>query len=248
MFEHGYIVLPGVVPQAMVREARKAINHSLGEEGMNKVDMTRARSQTYCREVTNTPPITDLWNRTPAMQYAESLLGAGRVPTQGSGQIALRFPSLADPPGPPRPHVDGMYSPHNGVPEGRIMHFTMLGAVMLSDVTEENCGNFTVWPGTHRLFEDYFRKHTPQSLLKGMPDVAMPAPLQIRANAGDVVLTHYQLAHSVAPHVGPDIRYAIFFRITAVDHAKHDWNVMTDIWLEWEGMREIVKSPQTAGV
>jgi hypothetical protein len=34
--ENGYIHLPGVVPPIMVREARRAINHSLGEEGMAK--------------------------------------------------------------------------------------------------------------------------------------------------------------------------------------------------------------------
>ena len=35
-------------------------------------------------------------------------------------------------------------------------------------------------------------------------------------------------------------RYAIFFRLSHVDHAEHRWDAMTDIWMEWEGMREIV--------
>lgn len=242
-YEQGYIVLPGVIPPAMVRAARRAINHSLGDRGMNQSDLSTLRSQTYCKEVTNQPVIVDLFQRTPAIDAAESLVGKGKLKPTGSGQIALRFPTLADPPGKPWPHVDGMYSPHNGVPEGVIQHFTMLASAILSDLPEPDIGNFTVWPGTHRLFEAYFREHSPQILLEGMPKVAMPEPVQIIAKAGDVVLTHYQLAHSVAPHTGPDIRYAIFFRLSHVDHAQIGWRCMTDIWAEWEGMRAVLPQP-----
>jgi hypothetical protein len=65
------------------------------------------------------------------------------------GQIALRFPSLQDPPKEPRPHIDGMYSPTNGVKKGTINSFTGLVGVLLSDLPDENRGNFTVWTGTH---------------------------------------------------------------------------------------------------
>jgi len=35
----GYIKISGAVPQRMVEQALRAINHSLGEEGMNKEDL-----------------------------------------------------------------------------------------------------------------------------------------------------------------------------------------------------------------
>ncbi|MCX5662979.1 MAG: phytanoyl-CoA dioxygenase family protein [Planctomycetota bacterium] len=246
--EQGYIRLPGLIPPAMVRAARRAINHSLGDRGMNQSELSTLRSQTYCREVTNQPVIVDLYHRTPAIDAAESLVGKGKLRPTGSGQIALRFPTLADPPGKPHPHVDGMYTPHNGMKEGTIGHFTMLVSVVLSDLPEPDMGNFTVWPGTHRLYESYFREHTPQSLLKGMPPVEMPPPTQIIASAGDVVITHYQLAHSVAPHTGPDIRYAIFFRLYHVDHDQIGWRCMTDIWAEWDGMRAVIPAAAAAPV
>ena len=33
--------------------------------------------------------------------------------------------------------------------------FTIFVIVYLPDVPNENCGNFTVWPESHRFFEDY---------------------------------------------------------------------------------------------
>ena len=41
----GYIKIPGAIPQPMVEQALRAINHSLGEEGMNKEDLPTLRSR-----------------------------------------------------------------------------------------------------------------------------------------------------------------------------------------------------------
>jgi hypothetical protein len=239
LYERGYLHIPGVVPQIMADAALRAINHSVGE-GMNAEDMTRMRAQTYCRELTREPVITDLINRTPAWSLAESAIGVGKIKPVGSGQIALRFPGMQDPPAPARPHLDGMHSPTNGVPEGTIQNFTALLGILLSDLPGPHMGNFTVWPGTHHLYERYFREHSPQSLLNGMPQVPLPEPHPIIGRAGDIVFCHYQLAHGVTPNVSPHVRYAVFFRLTHVEHEAQKWESMTDIWREWEGMREIV--------
>ena len=243
IYEHGYVRVPQVIPRIMVSAALRAINHSVGE-GMNAEEIIQMRAQTFCRELTREPVITDLINRTPAWSLAESAIGAGKIRAIGSGQIALRFPSVQDPPPSARPHLDGMYSPTNGVPEGTIQNFTALLAVLLSDLPEPHAGNFTVWPGTHHRYERYFREHTPQSLLNGMPDIPLPEPIQITGQAGDIVLCHYQIAHGVTPNASPHVRYAIFFRLTHVDHEAQKWESMTDIWREWDGMREIVQREQ----
>ncbi len=238
LWDRGYVHVPGVVPPLMVEAALRAINHSVGQ-GMNVADMGKFRAQSYCPEVQSTPPITGLLKKTPAWDLAESVIGAGRIKPPGGGQIAMRFPSL-DEPGKARPHLDGMYSPNNGVPEGTIGNFTMLLGVLLSDVPQSLMGNLTAWPGTHRLYEGYFREHGPQSLLQGMPPVEMPAPEAITGKAGDVVLVHYQVAHGVGPNVSPHTRYMVFFRLSHVDHDSLHWECMTDIWREWEGMRGVV--------
>ena len=241
IFKNGFVKVPGVVPQVMVDAALRAINNGVGE-GMNADDMVTFRSRSYCPELQGEPIITDLINRTPAWELAESAIGSGKITRPKGGQIALRFPSMQDPPPKPGGHLDGMHSPHNGVPKGVIRNFTMLVGVYLSHVPQPYAGNFTVWPGTHHVYEKYFQEHGPESLLEGMPPVELPEPHQIIGEPGDVIIAHYQIAHTAAPNVSPHTRYAIFFRLRHVDHPDYRPEAMTDIWLEWEGMREVLKT------
>jgi hypothetical protein len=239
MLEKGFIHVPGVIPRLMTDEAMRHINHSIGE-GMNPADIPIMRAQSFCPELQGKPVITDLFNRTPVKALVEDLIGEGTANPVNSGQIALRFPTLQDPPTRHGGHLDGMYSPNNGVNEGTISNFTMLVGVYLSPVLKADAGNFTVWPGTHRLYEQYFQEHGPESLLSGMPPVELPEPVQTTGEPGDVFLVHYQLAHGVAPNVSPFPRYAIFFRVKHIDHDK-DWRTpMTDIWHHWPGIRSIL--------
>lgn len=241
--EHGYVKIPGVIPKIMIDEAIKAINHSIGE-GMNVEDMPQFRAQTFCPEIASTPVIMDLFRKTPAWQMAIEAIGEG-IDYDQEGQIALRFPKIDDPPRKAVPHLDGMYTPTNGVEEGTIANFTALVGILLSDLPETNAGNFTVWADTHRMYEKYFQEHGPEALLKGMPPIELPEPTQITGKAGDIVLVHYQLAHGIAPNVSPFTRYAIFFRLF---HRHHhlDWKApMKDIWLHWEGMKEVLAKEST---
>jgi len=248
-YERGILKLPGIVLPDVVARARRAINAYIGEKGIDPNELTKYRAQTYCPGLGQTAPITDLYNATPIKDVAEAFIGAGKVRPVTGGQIALRFPAIeeaGETPRPPRPHIDGMYSPTNGVPEGTIANFTALVGVFLSDVPRPYMGNFTVWPGTHRLYETYFRERGPQSLLEGMPQVDLPEPEQFTGRAGDAALVHYQIGHGIAGNVSPDVRYAIFFRLMHVDHEKYHWECMTDIWKEWAGMRDLAAASAAA--
>lgn len=244
LFENGYVHVPGVVPQVLVDRALTAINHSLGE-GIDPAQINIYRSQSYCPELRKSPVIADLLNKSPAIDLAQSAIGTEKIQPVTGGQIALRFPALQDPPPAPVPHIDGTYSPNNGVPKGEIRNFTMLLGVMLSDVAVPYAGNFTVWPGTHHLFEQYFRENGADKLVDGMPKIDhMPQPIQMMGRAGDVVLCHYQLAHTAAINVSPHTRYAIYFRLKHLNHGVTRPETLTDIWLDWEGMRAF--APQTS--
>lgn len=239
MFERGFVQLPGIVPRAVVDRALRAINASLGEKGIHPDLLTKFRAQSYCPELQSSPAITGLLNETPLWDAAESLIGPGVIKPVRGGQIALRFPS-EEPPRAAHPHLDGMYTPTNGVTAGTIANFTALVGVMLSDLPGPDAGNLSVWPGTHRRFETYFRERGPQALLEGMPEVDMPAPEQVTGKAGDAVICHYQLAHGITGNGSPHIRYAIYFRLHHVEHDQLHWECMTDIWREWAGMRDLV--------
>ena len=247
IYRNGFVKVPGVVPQVMVDRAVKAINHSLGQNGIPPDDLPTFRSQSYCPEVQKDAAITDLINKTPAWQLAESAIGDGKiVGPAGAGQIALRFPGAYDPPPLPQGHLDGLYSPNNGVPKGEIHNFTMLLGIVLSDVPEPYSGNLAVWPGSHHLYEQYCREEGPESLLSGMPPDEIPKPYQMTGKAGDVVLCHYQVCHGAAPNTSPNTRYAIYFRLRHADLADHRFESMKDIWMDWEGMREIVEEQRQA--
>ncbi|HEY3291024.1 MAG TPA: phytanoyl-CoA dioxygenase family protein [Anaerolineae bacterium] len=240
LYEQGYVLVPGVIPRERVNAAMRAINHSLGE-GLDPAKLAILRSQSYAPELQREAVITDLYNATPAKGLVESLIGSGKVRPVTGGQIALRFPiAPGQTPGQPSPHLDGMYTPTNGVPQGRIASFTMLVGVALSDVSEPFAGNLTVWPGTHRLYEQYFREHGPEALLQGMPPIRLPEPLFLTAQAGDVMLCHYELAHAAAANASPHVRYAIYFRASHVEHDQQWKEAMTDIWMEWPGMRSLI--------
>jgi hypothetical protein len=238
LYDQGFVKLPGAVPRERVDAALRAINASLGANGMHPDELPTLRARSYCPELASSPAILDLLNGTPAWSIAEAAIGRGQVKPIKGGQIALRFPSN-EPPRAASPHLDGMSTPTNGVKPGTIANFTALVGVLLSDLPSEFAGNLTVWPGTHRLYEQYFQEHGPQSLLDGMPTLPLPPPLQITGQAGDAVLCHYQLAHGIAGNGAPHIRYAVYFRLHHVDHEQLHWECMTDIWREWAGMREL---------
>lgn len=237
-FEDGFIKVSSVISQKQVNMALRSINHSLSQ-GLDPARVDQYRASSYCPELRNLKFISDLLFESGAMDLAESLTEKGNLKLWGSGQIALRFPVMARP-ADLSPHLDGMYFPGNKVRNGKLETFTMLVGVMLSDTPNRYWGNFTVWPGTHRLYEQYFRERGTKGLWQCMPKVRMPDPVQVLGKAGDVLLCHYQLAHTVVSNVSPYIRYATFFRLKHVDHSRHKNRVLTDIWLEWPGVREVI--------
>lgn len=236
IFENGFVKIPGVVPQGKINVALRAINHSVGQ-GMNKSDMPEFRSLSFCPELRNKQPILDLLYETPVWDYAESAIGKSEVKLWGDGQIALRFPVM-ETPGELHPHLDGMYSPGNKIPKGTIQTFTMLAGIFLSDIPNRFWGNFTAWPGSHRLLADYFKVNGHEILRTDFPTIQLAEPYQVTGSAGDVILCHYQLAHTVVINVSPYVRYAVFFRLSHVNHRSFGDRVFTDLWLEWPEISE----------
>ncbi len=238
ILEDGYVHLPNLIPPDLLRLALRGINASTGK-GMNVADMETFSAQSFCPELRTTPAITDLYNATPLAQVAEEAIGRDRLWPVTWAQVALRFPSDLSVTSPSEPwaHIDGMYTPTNGVREGTIANFTALACVLLSDLPEENAGNFVVWPGSHLKHAQYFAGRGPQSLMDGMPKVGIGPPRQITGKAGDVFLAHYLLGHGAAPNLSPHIRYACFFRLMVRDHEQTKWESMCDPWVQWTAMR-----------
>ena len=236
----GFLHLPGFIPTDLVEGALRAINHEIGQ-GVPAEELPIWRSQSWFPAVARTPVITDLFNESGLRPLLQTLMGQNSVAPLKNGQLALRFPSEAGAElRPPRWHIDGIHSPHNGVPAGSIHSFSALVGVFLTDVEGENAGNFTVWPGSHLKIQDYFREHGLETILREnqTPPIERGEPLQIKARAGDAVIAHYQLLHGVAENHAPRPRHTVFFRLMHPDHASHRLECLTDLWREWPGVRE----------
>ena len=233
LIENGFVIIPQAVPQLMTDRALRAINKSLGE-GIDPAQLPKMRAQSYCPELGDDPVVVDLFQKTPLQDLTESLLGEGNAQSNHA-QIALRFPIAQDPPRAPGWHIDGIPTATNGVAPGALASFTMLVSVLLSDVPHENMGNFTVWPGSHRVLETYCREHGADSILTERPKLEM-APQQIIGRKGDAVICHFQLGHGIAPNVSPHIRYALFFRMKHPQHESRKAETLSNLWLEWPGI------------
>lgn len=242
--EHGYVKVPGVVPRLMVDAARQAINHSVGTVGVQGEDLSKYRAGGFCHELRNEPVMTDLFNKSPVLGVAESLIGEGVIQRVGGVQIALRWPGpVGSDPGEPGGHLDGLGSGTNGTAKGEYVRgFTALAVVYLADVPEPYSGNFTVWPRSHTFFRDYFLEHGHEVLANGMPRVDLPEPaVQVTGEAGDLVLAHHQTVHTGAPNGSANVRYAAITRLRHVDIEQNGRDVYTDIWREYPGIRAEVE-------
>jgi ectoine hydroxylase-related dioxygenase (phytanoyl-CoA dioxygenase family) len=137
---------------------------------------------------------------------------------------------------PPEPHIDGIPTGLNGLTGDKICNFTALVGVFLTTTPSTFAGNFTVWPGSHLVYEKYFRERGPGSMREGMPTAEPGQPVQLICNAGDAVFCHYQLGHTAVVNTSDVDRVAIYFRIwlrNIGDIEERRWQLLTDIWQGW---------------
>ncbi|MHB8508530.1 MAG: phytanoyl-CoA dioxygenase family protein [Candidatus Dormibacteria bacterium] len=226
---NGYVVLSGLVPDALINLALRAVNESLGH-GVDPSSLDEFRNVSFCPELRTSAPITDLVKIRPVRAAVESLIGPGFSTTRP--QIALRFPAADDMGGGP-PHIDACPAPGTAVEPGTAYTFSLLVGVFLSELRTNDEGNFTVWPGTHRTYGSYFKQHGAERVLDGIPRVPLPKPRQLRARPGDVLVAHHQLGHSFDPNRSPNIRYAVYFRVRSANHVPGDLSVLEDIWRDF---------------
>lgn len=232
LFEKGWVIIPQVVPAEMVLAAKNTINSTI-ENYLDSI-------QTRAHELKTDERLTSLLMATDAFSLIESALGKGKVVPSTNVQCALRFPdhdvqSLNN----LRPHIDSFHPSVDGNP-GSIKPFIAIAGFFLNDIDQDNAGNFTVWPETHRQFAEYFEKYGADPELKlGVPPVDLPKPVQIKAKAGDMIFAHYQLAHTAAANISNAIRYAVYIRMHHADRPKDSLDVLTDIWKYWYGMADL---------
>ena len=163
----------------------------------------------------------------------DEVLGTEAV-VHGGGQIAIRWAHNESKNVIYEYHIDGVPDGKNGVTGQEIDNFTALIGVFLNDIPRPYGGNLVVWPGSHTALESYFRECGPKAMSTGTPKLALGQSVQIDAAAGDVVLCHYGLAHTVAGNTTDVDRIAVYFRLAFKDIAQHRWEHLTQNWRGWK--------------
>jgi len=229
---HGYAHFPRLVPTSLVAAAREAIKVDLRER-YDPQRQLEYDNQSYCPDLRGTPPIMNLLEASPARDLLDEALGLAYVEWD-KGQIAIRRAHNHPEPAPPQPHLDGFASGLNGLDGEKIYSLTALIGVFLTPVSQVFAGNYTVWPGSHNLYEQYFRQRGARALGEPMPTLEIGQPVQLLCEVGDVVLVHYQLGHTAAVNTTDNDRIAIYFRIWLRGLEQRRWHYLTNIWDGWK--------------
>ena len=231
LWRDGYARFERIVPPALVQDALEAIREDL-ERNFEPARELEYGARTWCPDLHGTPAITNLVWRSPFLQILDEAIGVGMIGHDG-GQIAIRPAGMQPPP----VHIDGFADPEgtNGLEPGRIYSVTALAGLFLTDLSNPFMGNFTVYPGSHRKYEEHFRKRGPQAQQEPMPEVELGEPHQLICEPGDAVLFHYLLAHTFAENRASHDRIAIYFRIwfRDIDEEGRRWHYLTHMWDGW---------------
>jgi hypothetical protein len=228
----GFAHFPGLTQRTLITAALEAIEFDL-RSNYDPERQTEYDSQSYCPQLRGTPPIMNLLLQSPVQNMLEEVFELNKIGWDG-GQIAIRRAHNHPEPVPPTPHLDGFASGTNGLDEGKIYNHTLLVGVFLTPVWNEFAGNFTVWPGSHCVYENYFRERGPLAMKEPHPTPEIGEPVQLMCDVGDVVFAHYQLGHNAAVNTADSDRIAVYFRVWLRAMESNRWHYLTNIWEGWK--------------
>jgi hypothetical protein len=231
LLQDGYCMCPDLAPGPIVEAANDAIRDDLARN-YDSARQLQYDHESYCPDIRGSRAIRALLENAAVTARVDAAVEYANL-VAGPPQIALRRACSASVASPPPAHIDGIATAHNGIVADELQTFTLLVGVFLSDAPQEYAGNFTVWPGSHRQMERYFRQRGPRAMREGMPPIPLCAPRQILTTKGDVILCHYQLAHAAAANVSACDRIAVFFRLSLIDLALHRWRRLIRMWDGW---------------
>lgn len=228
----GFAHFPRLTPEPVIKAALDAIKIDLSSN-YDAERQIEYDNQSYCPDLKGTPPIMDLISQSPVHNLLDEIFGIDNIDWD-KGQIAIRRAHNYPEPVPPAPHIDGFATGVNGLTEGKIYNHTVLVGFFLTPVHKEFAGNFTVWPGSQDVYENYFRERGPGAMREPVPTPEIGSPVQLICDVGDVVLAHYQLGHSAAVNTADIDRIAIYFRVWLRKMESDRWHYLTNIWDGWK--------------
>lgn len=242
----GYLVLRGVVPEALLAGADAEIDAFIADVKPDEGD--RGPGQNAWFTASNRLPRCDeVLRRSPALAIARELVAPNTLDhAHDDIQVATTVPPWSHIPG--GPHIDG-----HGDGQDPPYSFTMLIGVLLTDQHLTQSGNLWVWPGSHLDHERLFRERGARALIgRGGhasmldPPIALPPPIPVTGGRGDLLLTHFLLGHNKGGNTAPHHRRTIYYRLSVPGHAQRWDQTFVDAWTEYPAVRTVLNSARTA--
>jgi ectoine hydroxylase-related dioxygenase (phytanoyl-CoA dioxygenase family) len=231
----GYLVVPGVVSERLLGPVDTEVDALVAESPPPAC----AGNHAYFEPPGRLPASDAALRESPAIRLAQALVSP-RTLDHGLDhiQIAVNIPPHPHRPG--GPHLDG-HRPGQARPHS----FTMLAGIYLVDESAPDSGNLWVWPGSHLVHERLFREQGPAALLATSghaTSLAAPPrygePVQVLANRGDLLLTHFLLGHNIGGNTSKRARRIVYYRLSCPGHAPR-W---ADTFTEYEPVRHALRA------
>jgi hypothetical protein len=234
----GFLLLPGVVPDALLKPADAEIDAVMEAD---PPAMGSCGPHFYFHPVAQLRAADAALRESGALGLAEELVEPhGLEHAFDHIQIALNIPRFAHRPG--GPHVDG-HRPELASPGS----FTMLAAIYLSDESAPDSGNLWVWPGSHLVHESLFSTRGPRALLdtsghtgllEDPPPLVNPQP--VLARRGDLLLAHFLLGHNTGGNTSSRTRRVLYYRLQCPGHPGRWDETFRHAWTEYAPVRRVL--------
>lgn len=243
----GYLVVTGVVPEALLAAADAEIDAFLATTAANMSgegdDGTAPGRHGWTPEAGRLPRCDDALRRSPALSIAEELVAPFTLDHRFDHiQIATTVPPYSHIPG--GPHIDN-HAPDDHVQES----FTLLAGILLTDQDTSQTGNLWVWPGSHLDHSRLFHERGTDALRDtwghvGSLDPPFPIgePVEVKGRRGDLVLAHFLTGHNGGGNTAAWTRRTIYFRLATPGHPERWEATFLDPMHEYEPVRRTLRA------
>ncbi len=232
----GYVVVRDLIEESILENWRGQISETYGSlESPPNQEAAResGRSREHITVLTGFrfDPDTRFANH-PGVRAIVDQLGDGQF-TGDDGNIRLLWP---DPQRewdfPDSGHIDGYFGKRRTFP-------FVLGIVTYLFDVEPHGGGTAFWPGSHvKTWEFYqeFPDHmelSPRLHPSFQESMSHIQPVELFANAGDVIFWHSNICHETTLNTSNRIRYGLFARMPNRDQESIKDDVPENFWKHW---------------
>lgn len=263
------IIPPDVVDNAVAAIGKMvAESEAFSQPLADRIKNPRSGDPFFTSGGSNDKAVLALYYCSPIYALVESLLhneivsADNKTPFHaraGGAQIAFRF-SQARPLGAWERKIGGRSWHLDGMDRGTYGPFSLLIGVALSDQSLGNCGNLAVHPGSHHTLKPFLKQYSAACDHTGIDPLntqliterrmlavalvqqkpILDEPVEVKLNKGDVVFALHKVAHLGTPNYSDGIRKQVYFRVSHKNLDKIRHAALEDIWIEYEGMSEVL--------